>query len=149
MLVALMLNRPRMPFSREKVKKRPSDILKVTEPGPIIVLRPAVPSSPEAGSENARAVVIGLVAGHLRGQRCAGLQGGHSADLPVTDDPRHGAAAIEETTLLAEGQLVGMIDSQLLAHIEVGKRAFRLEIEAVLRHVASIAPHAGSVINRF
>src|SRR5208337_598966 len=53
MLLALMLNRPRMPFSREKVKKRPSDILKLTEPGPIMVLRPAEPSSPEAGSENA------------------------------------------------------------------------------------------------
>ena len=77
------------------------------------------------------------------------MQRGHSADLPVTDDSRRGAAAIEKTPLLAQGQLVGMIDNQPLANIEVGKRAFRREIEAVLRHVVPTAPDAGSVINRF
>ena len=53
MLLALMLNRPRKFFSREKVKKRPSDMLKFTMPGPVMVFRPAVPSWPEAGSVNA------------------------------------------------------------------------------------------------
>ncbi len=48
-----MLKRARKFFSREKVKKRPSDMLKFTVPGPVIVFRPAVPSWPEGGSEKA------------------------------------------------------------------------------------------------
>ena len=88
-----------LPFSRENVKKRPSDILKVTEPGPVIVLRPAVPSSPEAGSANApmlkNSKVVRSERGRLTGRPAASGRSEANTPEPLLLDWLPATAAVK------------------------------------------------------